>query len=193
MNRRILGERWYWHRDLLHRDLIKQIIFYGRTETWNFDYVILSSGLHSSFRINKPLICTSCSIWYRHTGGNIIHLISKFSFIWSNSYFNVAVVLSKWFQTELNFVTKPASNIHTTQQHPQVPQLWLAETTFLDEKSSSVSHTSSRLYPSQGSFFFFFFGTANSVPEDNSFLINLWKSLNTFFQQLNWTRFEPSV
>lgn len=59
---RMLGERWHWHRDLFHGDLIKQIIFYGHTETRNFDYVFHSSGLHSSLRINKPLLHTSCSI-----------------------------------------------------------------------------------------------------------------------------------
>lgn len=139
----------------------------------NFDYVILSSGLRSSFRINKPIICTSCFIWYSEAGGNIMHLIFKFSFIWSNSYFYIAVVLSEGFQRELCFSRKRVSNIHTTLQHPKVPQLWVAETTFLDEKSNSVSCTSCRLCPCKGSFYYVFI-LLKSKPEDNSFIINLW-------------------
>ena len=141
------------------------------TQRHNFDYVILSSGLHSSFRINKPLICTSCSIWYRHAGGNIVQLIFKFSFIWSKFYFYIAVVLTEGFQRELCFARKHVSNIHDTPQHPEVPQLWQRPPSWMKRTVQFPIPHAALPFPRE---FLLRFYIVNSKPEDNSFLINLW-------------------
>lgn len=117
--------------------------------------------------INKPPVRTFCSIWYRHTGGNTIHLIFKLSLVCSHSDSYVAAVLSLGVPKQALFCDKTYFSIHTTLQHPRsLSSDWHRPPPWMPSSACHPSHTQC---PFQG--VCCGFHTANSTQADNSFLI----------------------